>query len=220
MRLLDTATTPHTITSLYSSPETVYNHSKCLELYLDHYEPSRTVCIRAVQSVHLHKIYRPNVVVTYVVRSVGYGYGWGRGRGERGYGGGRGWRAGIWVQKLPEIPPPSPGIVRVVASIEVDRGLDSPIAMRFGRAPYLAVVDISAGHVMNLNIVPNVYVSEERGVGVGIAQWIVMIGASIVLGPHIGPNAMMILQQAGIRFIPIQPGTPLRIALRIAGLLP
>ncbi|HIP57423.1 MAG TPA: hypothetical protein EYH02_05090 [Ignisphaera aggregans] len=152
------------------------------------------------------------------VRSVGYGYGWGRGRGG-GYGGGKGWRANVWFQKLPEIPPPSPGVVRVVASVEEDRGLDSPIAMRFGRAPYLAVVDVSAGYVTNLNIVSNAYASEERGVGVGIARWIVMIGASIVLGPHIGPNAMTILQQAGIRFIPVQPGTPLRTALRMASLL-
>ncbi len=158
---------------------------------------------------------------------MGYGYGWG-GAGPRGPGGGRGrgyGRGGRWgwatasgVQPLPQLPPPPPGSIRVVAAVEIDRGLDSPIAMRFARAPYIAVVDIAGGRVVDLKIIPNTYAAGAGGVGVAVAQWILSIGATIVLGPPLGPNATMVLQQAGIRMIPMQPGIPLRNALHMAGL--
>ena len=148
---------------------------------------------------------------------MGYGRGHGRGRGF-GRGGRWGWESASGVKPLPQLPPPPPGVLRVVAAVDSNQGLESPISTRFARAPFLAIIDIAGGRVVNLNIIPNTYASGAHGVGVAIAQWILTIRASVTIGPPLGPNASMVLQQAGVRMIPIQPGTPLRAALRIAGL--
>ena len=147
------------------------------------------------------------------------GYGYGRGRGY-GYGrrGRWGWESASGVQPLPQLPPPPPGVLRVVAAVDSNQGLESSISTRFARAPFLAIIDIAGGRVANLNIIPNTYASGAHGVGVAIAQWILTIRASVTIGPPLGPNASMVLQQAGVRMVSVRPGTPLRTALRIAGL--
>jgi len=150
------------------------------------------------------------------------------GMGGRGSGMGRGWGRGMgWGMptaasgQMPQIPPPSPGILRVAASTEDGRGLEAVISYRFGRAPYMTIVDIneSSRTVLNAQSFPNAFVSSPRGVGVAVGQWLVLIGVKRVLAPHLGPNISLILGQAGIRVDRVQPGVRVLDALRLLGLI-
>lgn len=152
----------------------------------------------------------------------GYGYGWGRGRGA-----GRGFRGGMGPGFMPApaampqqpVPPPQPGVKRVVASVEENNGLNSRISPRFGRCLFLAFVDIGNGEVKSVNIVPNQAASMPMGAGLAVAQMVIASGASEVIGSNFGPNVSMAFQQAGLKTNIVEPFIPLKEALRRLGLL-
>ena len=140
----------------------------------------------------------------------------------RGRGLGRGWNAGPpqqWMGQMPSLPLPGPNVLRVVASTENDRGLDAPISFRFARAPFLTVVDIDKGKIINVQPVPNKLASGMRGVGVGVGQWMISIGTKVVIAPHLGPNIQMVLRQAGITAHIVPYGIKLIDALKRVGLV-
>ncbi len=154
----------------------------------------------------------------------GYGYGWGRGRGMGGRGFGRGMGPGFMpapaaMPQQSPVPPPQPGVKRVVASVEENNGLDSRISPRFGRCPFLAFVDIGDGEVKAVNIVPNQAASMPMGAGLAVAQMVIASGASEVIGSNFGPNVSMAFQQAGLKTDIVEPFIPLGEALRRLGLL-
>ncbi len=82
-----------------------------------------------------------------------------------------------------------------VTAIEPD--INSAISQRFGRAPYILVVDVEAGsleihdNVINLNAV--------QGAGIQTAQKIANLGVEAAITGHIGPNAFRALSAAGIK---------------------
>jgi len=155
-----------------------------------------------------------------------YGWGWGQGRGQgrgRGMGYGRvGYGRGLGsadIESFPVISPPSAGGLRVAASVDENAGVQSRISPRFARSLYIAVVDISDGKVVNVNIVPNPARNAMGGAGMMVAQWLISSGVKIVIGPAFGPNASGVLSRAGVEVYTIQPGTPLIDALRQLGLV-
>ena len=155
---------------------------------------------------------------------MGYGWGWGWGRGRGGWGGGWGRGPGGPPQpppsvNAPQLPPPAPGSLRVVAGVEVPAGLESPIAARFTRAPYLAFADVGGGRVLWHTCLQNAFAELPRGAGVALAQWLAANGVRMVVAAHVGPNAAMVLQQSGIAIKTVQPGTRFLDALRSLGLL-
>ena len=151
----------------------------------------------------------------------GYGYGWGRGRG-----GGMGWGRGgmgpmppaAGPQQAPIQPPPS-GVKRVAASVEENNGLNSRISLRFGRAPFIAFIDISDNEVKSVQIIPNQAAAAAMGAGISVAQLIISSGATEVIGVQFGPNVSMAFEQANVRVHMVEPGIPLSEALRKVGLL-
>jgi len=152
---------------------------------------------------------------------LGYGYGWGR--------------RGGWVEDLVEgmgpgmmpvaapqqvlAPPPQPGVKRVAASVGKSNGLDSRISPRFGRAPFLAFVDIAGGEIKAVNIIPNHAAAMPMGAGIAIAQLVMAGGASEVFGANFGPNVSAAFQQAGLKVNLTEPFTPLGEALKKLGLV-
>jgi len=164
------------------------------------------------------------------------GYGWGRGqgkgrgRGRGGYGGYGGYGMGYGpgygpgfqqpgMGQYTSIPPPPPGALRVAASVDENAGINSRISTRFARSMYMAIIDISAGKVVNVNIVPNPAANAMGGAGMMVAQWLVSCGVRVVIGSSYGPNAGGALAQAGITTHTVQPGTPVIEALRQLGLV-
>ena len=118
----------------------------------------------------------------------------------------------------PPLPPPRG--IRVAAATEDDRGLDAIISMRAGRAPFVTFVDINQGQVLAVQSLPNPMALARGGAGVGLAQWLAASRVSVFLAPRLGPNLSMVLQSLGIKFVPVPPGTRVRDALRMAGVLP
>ncbi len=136
---------------------------------------------------------------------MGYGYRW------RG-----GW--GAEAVKAPEVPPPVPGVLRVAIAVDADLGLDSPLSPRFGRAPFILLVDVAGGEVKWYKSFRNPHAEAPRGAGVRLGQWLLAAGVKAVVGAQPGPHLSMLLQQAGVAIYPLPPGIRAVEALRRVGL--
>ncbi len=136
---------------------------------------------------------------------------WG-GMRRRGYG----WQ-GSGVE-MPSIPPPEPGVTRVVIASEGKGGLNDVVAYRFARAAFMVVIDVKDGQVVNTAVYENPLSTAGRGAGAALSQWLISIGAKVVIGPRFGPNVAAILGQAGIRMEMVPPGIRIADALRRLGI--
>ncbi|RLE81632.1 MAG: hypothetical protein DRJ51_03440 [Thermoprotei archaeon] len=139
------------------------------------------------------------------------GQDWMRGpRRDRGAGGppswaGRGWRSTVPIEG-PQLAPPPPNVLRIVAATMDGRGAESVISQRFARAPFLTVIDIADSRIVYTRSFPNPFAGLPHGAGMAAAQWIISIGAKAVLGARFGPNLGMVLQQAGVAIHTVPPG--------------
>ncbi|MGQ4891057.1 MAG: NifB/NifX family molybdenum-iron cluster-binding protein [Candidatus Njordarchaeia archaeon] len=106
-------------------------------------------------------------------------------------------------------------MVKVAVAIESNQGMNSPVAYRFARAPYFAIVEIN-DKGMNMQIVQNPHVY-GRGVGPLVAQWLASQGVNVVIAPSVGPNAASALSSFGIQVKTSPPGVPLTQALTMHG---
>jgi predicted Fe-Mo cluster-binding NifX family protein len=92
-------------------------------------------------------------------------------------------------------------------------GLDDEIYPRFGRAPTFTIVDVDDDEVKDVKIVVNPGSQSGSGAGIKAVQKLIEEGVEIVVGPTPGPNAMMALQQAGIKVVTLL-GVKVRDALK------
>ena len=117
------------------------------------------------------------------------------------------------------VKPPRPGALRIAVTVMDDRGLDSLIAPMFARAPYIVLVDVVNGEIVDTIVLPNAYANAPQGAGMAFAQWLIGAGVRAVVGSNIGPNAAMALQQAGVALYSAPPNTRVIDALRNLGLV-
>lgn len=82
--------------------------------------------------------------------------------------------------------------------------LEAPLDPRFGRCPFFLIVDTET---MAFESVANSNVDSPSGAGIGAAQIIVNKGVEAVLTGAVGPNAMKVLSNAGIRIFVGLDGT-------------
>jgi predicted Fe-Mo cluster-binding NifX family protein len=74
--------------------------------------------------------------------------------------------------------------------------LDSPVDPRFGRAPYILIVD---SETLNFEVLDNTEnVNALKGAGIQAARMVNDKGAEILLTGHCGPNAFKVLKAAKI----------------------
>lgn len=100
--------------------------------------------------------------------------------------------------------------MKVAVAIEMNNGWNSPVAYRFARAPFFAIIDYSTS---TLQIVQNQHAFGRGGIGPLVAQWLANMGVNVVIAPQVGPNASAALASFGIQVRIVPPGTPLREAL-------
>ncbi|AGB03952.1 hypothetical protein AciM339_0050 [Aciduliprofundum sp. MAR08-339] len=82
---------------------------------------------------------------------------------------------------------------------------NSPVSPIFGRCAYYAIYDTATD---KLEFVPNASAMYARGAGVQAAQQVANLGVQMVITAGIaGPNASMVLAQAGIQVINSFQGT-------------
>jgi predicted Fe-Mo cluster-binding NifX family protein len=83
--------------------------------------------------------------------------------------------------------------------------LDDEVDPRFGRAPYLLIVDSDS---LDVEVLDNsVNVNAFKGAGIQAASNISNKGADVLLTGFCGPNAFKTLQAAGIKIVQDVKGT-------------
>ena len=75
----------------------------------------------------------------------------------------------------------------------------SAVDSRFGRAPWLHVIDTETGESRTIDNMQNA--QGRSGVGVTTAQRVVDSGADVVMTGRVGPNAQRVLEGAGIEMV-------------------
>ena len=83
--------------------------------------------------------------------------------------------------------------------------LDSSVDPRFGRAPYIVIVDSETMEIEGLDNQANM--NALKGAGIQAATMVSEHGAEILLTGHCGPNAFKALQAANIRVANNASGT-------------
>jgi len=91
--------------------------------------------------------------------------------------------------------------------------LSSPVDPRFGRAPYIIIIDT---YTLNFEALENPNLNSPSGAGIQLAQLIAEKGAQAVLTGSCGPNAFQTLQAAGIEVVIGVTGTVEEAAKRFA----
>jgi predicted Fe-Mo cluster-binding NifX family protein len=82
--------------------------------------------------------------------------------------------------------------------------LDSPIDPRFGRCPYLVIVDSDN---MQFEVIQNMASGATGGAGIQAAQTIASKGAEVLITGNVGPNAFQALSAASIKIVTGASGT-------------
>jgi len=122
------------------------------------------------------------------------------------------------AKQLPR-KPKSSGVTRVAAGLDESSGIRSRVSWGIAHAPYLALVDIADGKVVDMLVVSNPLADMRGGVGVAIARWLVDNDVDVVVAGRIGPHALEIISAKKIQIIQPQPGEALDNILRRVGLL-
>jgi predicted Fe-Mo cluster-binding NifX family protein len=87
--------------------------------------------------------------------------------------------------------------MRICVSAE-SNSLDAPVDPRFGRCPYLVIVD---SETMQFEAVPNIASNATGGAGIQAAQTIASKGAKVLITGNVGPNAFQALSAAGMKIV-------------------
>lgn len=93
--------------------------------------------------------------------------------------------------------------MRVAVPVE-EPSLDSRICEHFGRAPFIAIVDVKDGQLKLIELLQN---PAERHTPGMLPRLLLERGVEVVICGRIGPRARALLTQAGVRVIDGVVGT-------------
>lgn len=101
-----------------------------------------------------------------------------------------------------------------VAVSSQGEGIHSQVDSRFGRSPFLVLVDTETGEVES---VPNPALSSAHGAGIGTVQFLCQKGIGAVCTQNVGPNALSALNASEIRVWSVAGGTVADAVLQFKG---
>jgi predicted Fe-Mo cluster-binding NifX family protein len=99
----------------------------------------------------------------------------------------------------------SKGDVMIVAVTAKGMQLSDEVDPRFGRAPYILIVDTETMEYMSLDNSENV--NAFKGAGIQAATMVADKGAEVLLTGYCGPNAFKTVQAAGMKVVNDVTGT-------------
>jgi len=99
-----------------------------------------------------------------------------------------------------------------IAFTTASGGMEDVVMPVFGRAPTFTIVEIEGKDVKATNIIENPAFNASGGAGVQAAQLLINEGVKAVVSGNYGPNAAIILKQAGIELY-VGSGMKVRDAL-------
>ncbi len=80
----------------------------------------------------------------------------------------------------------------------VANNLDAQVDPRFGRCPYLVIVDSES---MQFEAIPNTASGAMGGAGIQAAQTVASKGVKVLITGNVGPNAFQALAAAGVKIV-------------------
>ncbi len=99
--------------------------------------------------------------------------------------------------------------MKVAFAVDENRGLDSLISHRFGRAEYFVIVDTDTN---SYKVVRNPGAEARSGAAIKAIQLLIKEGVRKVYAGSFGPNAMTALEEMGIEYVQLS-GVPVKEAL-------
>ena len=96
---------------------------------------------------------------------------------------------------------------------EENKGLDSLISRRFGRDPYLIIVDLEKSEVKDFKVVQNPGSIAASGAAIKTVQKFIDMNIDMVVAGAFGPNALTALEGVGIKYKELS-GVSVREALK------
>jgi len=91
-----------------------------------------------------------------------------------------------------------------IAVATINGGLEDSVSPVFGRCPNFTFVQVNEKEIENFEVKVNKFAQAFGGAGIQAAQFIVNEGAEVVIAGNFGPNAAMVLSQAGVKMIQAQ----------------
>ena len=104
-------------------------------------------------------------------------------------------------------------MTRIAFASEEDKGLDSEVSSRFGRAKYFVIVDVENGEVKQVRAVENPGGAQPSGAGIKAVQKLVDEKVQAAVAGAFGPNSLSALEELGIKHFELS-GIPVRDALK------
>ncbi len=86
-----------------------------------------------------------------------------------------------------------------IAVSTTNGGLEDKVSEVFGRAVSFTIVDVENGEIKNVEVVRNDYAVRGGGAGIAVSQFLADKGVEVVLTGNVGPNALSVLNSAGIK---------------------
>ena len=102
--------------------------------------------------------------------------------------------------------------MKVAFAVEENKGLDSVISHRFGRAPYFVLVEIENNEIKGVETIENPGAKASGGAAIKAVQALIDNDVSMVVAGAFGPNATAALEEVKIKYFPLH-GLPIREAL-------
>jgi predicted Fe-Mo cluster-binding NifX family protein len=92
------------------------------------------------------------------------------------------------------------GVIKMKIAISADsENLNAPINPIFGRSPGFIIAETEENKIKNTKFIHNTAVSAGGGAGVSAAQQVINEKVDAVGSGNFGPNAFLVLKQAGIK---------------------
>jgi predicted Fe-Mo cluster-binding NifX family protein len=95
--------------------------------------------------------------------------------------------------------------MKALIAVSENRGEESAIDSRFGRAAYFMIYDVENNNIIDID--ENRFRNEEHGVGIKTAGFAVGKGCSLIIGAQPGPKAEEILNHGNIEIFVITSGS-------------
>jgi predicted Fe-Mo cluster-binding NifX family protein len=83
-------------------------------------------------------------------------------------------------------------------------GLEDNVSPIFGRCPAYTFVEVEGKEIKNTEVVQNQFAGAAGGAGIQASQFVAGSGSNVVIAGSYGPNALPILNQAGIKIVSMQ----------------
>jgi len=91
--------------------------------------------------------------------------------------------------------------MKILIPTQGNGGLDDIVSPVFARAPSFTIVEVEGKEIKKTEVETNTAASGVGGVGIQAAQFAANKGVNVIITGSIGPNASMVLSQAGIQVV-------------------